>query len=277
MIFERRLRLFMRDKTQVGLQLALILGFPCLVVIFAWRGLPGITNLSLKNDLSIVEQLHESASYLTQAFEVGGLVSGLLLFQIILLALMGSNNGALEIAGERLLLESEKLAGLSSVSYVAAKCAFLGLLITVQAFWMAIFVHWRCNFPGDLFAQITLLWLADAALTAVCLAFSSLAKTASQASLISIYFVGFQLPLSGAVLALPDTVAKLTRPFIAAYWSWSGMIQTMRETRFYDLILTTTKTDLSAIPACLWVLAAQVALGIGVAYLGCKRSSWEQG
>ena len=53
------------------------------------------------------------------------------------------------------------------------------------------------------------------------------------------------------------------------------MIQTMRETRFYDLILTTTKTDLATVPACLWVLAAQVALGVGVAYLGCKRSSWE--
>lgn len=274
-VFERRLRLFARDRTQVFLQLALILGFPCLVVIFAWRGLPGIHNLSMANDLSIVEQLRDSASYLEQAFKVGGLVSGLLLFQIILLALMGSNNGALEIAGERLLLESEKLAGLSSASYLAAKGAFLALLVTAQAFWMAIFVHWVCGFPGDIFGQIILLWLADAALTAVCLAFSSLARTASQASLISIYFVGFQLPLSGAVLALPEAVARVTRPFIAAYWSWSGMIQTMRETRFYDLLTTTTKTDLSAVPACLWVLVAQVAIGVGVAYLGCKRSSWE--
>ena len=157
----------------------------------------------MANDQSIVEQLRESASYLKQAFEVGGLVSGLLLFQIILLALMGSNNGALEVAGERLLLESEKLAGLSSGSYVAAKCAFLALLVTAQAFWMAIFVHWMCGFPGDLFGQIGLLWLADAALTAVCLAFSSLARTPSQASLISIYFVGFQLPLSGRCWRCP--------------------------------------------------------------------------
>ena len=77
------------------------------------------------------------------------------------------------------------------------------------------------------------------------------------------------------MLALPETVARLTRPFIAAYWSWSGTIQTMRETRFYDLILTTTKTDLAAVPTCVWVLAAQVALGVGVAYLGCRRSAWE--
>ena len=274
-VLERRVRLFVRDRTQVALQAALIFGFPCLVVIFAWRGLPGIRNLSMDNGQNIVDQLRDATDYLKQAFEVGGLVSGLLLFQIILLALMGSNNGALEVAGERLLLESEKLAGLSSGSYVAAKGVFLAVLVTAQAVWMAFFVHAVCGFPGDLLGQTALLWLADAALTAVCLAFSSLARTPSQASLISIYFVGFQLPLSGAVLALPDTVARLTRPFIAAYWSWSGTIQTMRETRFYDLILTTTKTDLAAVPTCVWVLAAQVALGMGVAYLGCRRSAWE--
>ena len=274
-VLERRARLFVRDRTQVALQAALILGFPCLVVIFAWRGLPGIRNLSMDNGQNIVDQLRDATDYLKQAFEVGGLVSGLLLFQIILLALMGSNNGALEVAGERLLLESEKLAGLSSGAYVAAKGVFLAVLVTAQAAWMAFFVHAVCGFPGDLLGQTALLWLADAALTAVCLAFSSLARTPSQASLISVYFVGFQLPLSGAVLALPDTVARLTRPFIAAYWSWSGTIQTMRETRFYDLILTTTKTDLAAVPTCVWVLAAQVALGMGVAYLGCRRSAWE--
>ena len=274
-ILERRLLLFLRDRTQLGLQLALILGFPCLVVIFAYKGLPAIKNLSLQNDLSVVEQLREGTTYLAQSFEVGGLVSGLLLFQIILLALMGSNNSAQEIAGERPLFESEKLAGLSSASYVAAKCAFLALLVTAQAVWMTLFVHFVCGFPGDLFGQLALLWLADAALTAVCLAFSSLARTPSQASLISIYFVGFQLPLSGAVLALPDGVAHVTRPFIASYWAWSGTIQTLRDTRFYDLILTTTKTDLSALPTCFWVLAAHVALGVGAAYLGSRRSQWE--
>ena len=274
-LFGRRIRLFVRERSQLALQAALILGFPCLVVVFALKGLPRIHNLSLENDLSIVEQLRESASYLAQAFDVGGLVSGLLLFQIILLALMGSNNGALEIAGERLLFEREKLAGLSPVSYLASKAVFLGLLITAQAVWMVLFVHAVCGFPGDLLGQVLLMWLADAALTAVCLAFSSFASTPSQASLVSVYFVGFQLPLSGAVLALPDALAKLTRPFIAAYWSWAGSILTLRDTRFYDLILHITKTELAALPVCYWVLLAHVALGTFLAYLGCRRSVWD--
>jgi ABC-type multidrug transport system ATPase subunit len=274
-VFERRLRLFTRDRAQLTLQGVLIVGFPCLVAIFALKGLPQIRNLSLQNDLSVVDQLRESTSYLVQAFDVGGRVSGLLLFQVILLALMGANNGALEIAGERLLFEREKLAGLSTASYLGAKAVFLSLLITAQAVWMVLFVHFVCSFPGDIFGQIALLWLADASLTAFCLAFSSLARTPSDASLISIYFVGFQLPLSGAVLTLPDAAAKITRPFIAAFWSWAGAIQTMRDTRFYDLILTITKTDLAAAPVCYWVLIAQTVLGMFVAYLGCQRNAWD--
>lgn len=271
----RRVRLFVRERSQIALQAALILGFPCVVVVFALKGLPRIRNLSLENDLSVVEQLRETAGYLAQAFDVGGLVSGLLLFQIILLALMGSNNGALEVAGERPMFEREKLAGLSPISYLASKAVFLGLLITAQSVWMVLFVHVVCGFPGDLTGQVALMWLADAALTAVCLAFSSFASSPSQASLISIYFVGFQLPLSGAVLALPDSLAKLTRPFIAAYWSWAGSILTLRDTRFYDLILHITKTELAALPTCYWVLFAHVALGMFLAYLGCRRSVWD--
>ena len=260
----------------MALQAALVLGFPCLVVVFALNGLPRIHNLSLQNAPDVVEQLRETASYLAQAFDVGGLVSGLLLFQIILLALMGSNNGALEIAGERRLFEREKLAGLSLVSYLASEAMFLGLLITVQAIWMVLFVHAVCGFPGDLLGQTALLWLADAALTAICLAFSSFARTPSQASLVSVYLVGFQLPLSGAVLALPEVLAKLARPLVAAYWSWAGSVLTLRDTPFYDLILRVTKTELAALPVCYWVLLAHVALSSFLAYLGCRRSVWAE-
>src|SRR3954469_7493360 len=45
-LHERRWRLFWRDRAQFALQLALLFGFPCLVVIFAWDGLPQIQNLT---------------------------------------------------------------------------------------------------------------------------------------------------------------------------------------------------------------------------------------
>ena len=123
--------------------------------------------------------------------------------------------------------------------------------------------------------QILLLVLVNAALTAVCLAISSLMKTAEQASLVSIYLVGFQLPLSGAVLALPKMLSWITRPFIASYWGWSGFIQTMHDTRFYEAVLAVTQTKLAPAGLCAWVLACHVLLGLLIAYMGCKNSRWE--
>ena len=274
-LLSRRWRIFLRDRSQLFLQFALMLGFPFLVVIFALDGLPEITNLSSDRNANIVQQLLDQTNYWKQSTHVGSLVSGLVMFQVILLTLMGSNNSAREIAGERLFFEKEKFAGLKPASYVASKACFLSVLVAAQSLWMAVFVNVVCHFPGDLITQIFLLALVNAAMTAVCLGISATMKSAEQASLVSIYLVGFQLPLSGAVLALPKMIGWFTRPFIASYWSWSGFIQTMRDTRFYDVVLSVTQTRLSPLEVCVWVLAAHVILGLFFAYAGSRRSRWE--
>jgi hypothetical protein len=140
---------------------------------------------------------------------------------------------------------------------------------------MAVFVNYVVQFKGNPGTQAALLIFVNAALTSVCLALSSMMKTAEQASLVSIYLVGFQLPLSGAVLALPQALSWMTRPFIASYWGWSGFIQTMRDTRFYEAVLAVTQTTLAPSDLCFWVLACHVVLGLLVAYMGCKNSRWE--
>jgi ABC-type multidrug transport system ATPase subunit len=273
-LFARRLRIFFRDRTQLILQLALLIGFPLMVVIFAWDGLPQIKNMSMSPQGNILEQIMEKTEFLLQSSRVGRLVSGLAMFQVILLTLMGSSNAAREIAAERLIFEKEKFAGVRPSSYVASKACFLSLLVLVQSVWMGIFVNTICRFPGSLLTQIVLLIAVNGAMAAVCLGISSLMKSPEQASLVSVYLVGFQLPLSGAVLALPRVLSWITRPFIAAYWSWSGFLQTLVETRFYDAVRSVSETDLSPIPLCLWVLCSHVALGLFIAYAGCKHSRW---
>jgi ABC-type multidrug transport system ATPase subunit len=273
-LFRRRWTLFFRDHGQIGLQLALLFGFPCLVVIFAWGGLPQIQNLT-GTPSNAVQQLLETAAFTLRSFRVASLVSGLVMFQVILLTLMGSNNAAREIAGEREIFEKEKFSGLSPISYVTSKVAFLSVLIAAQSTWMGIFVSLICHFPGDLVAQIAVLALTNAAMTFVCLAISSQARSAESASLLCIYLVGFQLPLSGAVLALPHLIGSITRPFIAAYWGWSGYLQTMRDTRFYDYVQSMAQTELSAMELCVWVLLVHAVGGILFAYLGAQRSRWE--
>jgi ABC-type multidrug transport system ATPase subunit len=274
-VFARRWRLFLRDRGQLILQAALLIGFPILVVIFALDGLPQIKNLNGVLSGNFLQQMQNEFTQQAELMRTGSLVSGLIMFQVILLALMGSNNAAREIAGERLIFEKEKFAGLRPTAYVAAKAAFLGMLVLAQSVWMALFVKLIVNFPGPLAGQVLLLTLVNAALTAVCLGISSVMKSAEQASLVSVYLVGFQLPLSGAVLALPASIAWLTRPFIASYWGWSGYVLTLRETRFYEAVLQITQTRLSTAPLCLWVLACHVALGLLVACMGCRSSRWE--
>jgi ABC transport system ATP-binding/permease protein len=274
-LLARRWRVFLRDRTHLLLHLALLFGFPFLVVIFAWDGLPEIQNLSSEAPRSAVEQIVEEARFMMRASRVAGLVSGLVMFQVVLLTLMGSNNAAREIAGERLIFEKEKFAGVRPSAYVASKAAFLAVLVLAQSVWMGVFVNVICRFPGSLLTQVALLVMVNAAMTAVCLGVSALMRSAEQASLVTVYLVGFQLPLSGAVLALPEVLAWLTRPFIAAYWSWSGFLQTMRDTRFYDMVQQVTETPLVAIPVSIWVLSSHVILGLFVAYMGCKSSRWE--
>ncbi len=197
------------------------------------------------------------------------------MFQVVLLTLMGSNNSAREIAGERLIFEKEKYGGVRPLSYVLSKAVFLTFLVVAQSVWMAVFVNVICHFPGDLPSQIALLVMVNAAMTSISLGISSLMKTPEQASLVSVYLVGFQLPLSGAVLALPSAIGWITRPFIAAYWSWSGFLESMRDTRLYDIVLDVTQTHLSAVPVCFWVLGTHVIIGLFLAYMGSKNSQWE--
>jgi len=274
-LLTRQRRLLLRDRGQLLLQLALLFGFPCLVVIFAWDGLPQIANLSGSPSANAVQQLLADASFSLQAVRVGGLVSGLVMFQVVLLTLMGSNNAAREIAGQRAIFEKEKFAGLRTSAFLASKAAYVAVILAAQSIWMALFVNTICHFPGDLLAQAGILCAVNAAMTSMCLGISAQMKTADQASLVSVYLVGFQLPLSGAVLALPQALGWMTRPFIAAYWGWSGYLETMRDTRFYDVVQMTSRTSLAPYAVCAWVLMAHVAAGLLLAYFGARESRWD--
>lgn len=274
-LLSRRIQLFFRDPGQVYLQLALLVLFPSLVVPFALNGLPQIQNMTLAHDVDVLDQIRQSIAFTVQTSEVGSLISGLVMFQVVLVTLMGSNNGAREIVTERTILEKEKLAGLNSFAYLASKAAFLSALVFVQSLWMTIVVKFVCGFPGSLIDQAAMLILANGALTAICLAISAWSRTGEQSSLIAIYFVGFQLPLSGAVLALPELLGNLTRPIISAYWSWSGYLQTMSTTNLYDAADAVAATPFSTLSLCYWVLIWHIVIGLVAAFLGAARSRWE--
>lgn len=273
-LFLRRWQLFFRDKGQIFLQLAILVIFPFLVVVFELDGVEQTRRLSESLPSNLAEYDAEREA-MTFNLNLGGLVSGLVMFQVILLTLMGSNNSAREIAGERLIFEKEKLGGVRPLAYLSSKVAFLSVLVLLQSLWMTVFVQSICEIPSrSMLPHFLLLLLVNGAMTAICLGISSLSRTADQASLLSIYLVGFQLPLSGAVLALPDWAGWLTRPFISAYWSWSGIMDGM-EKDYLRYIREVTDTWLGPMWLGFLVLLIHIALGLFISYAGVKRPRWE--
>lgn len=273
-LFFRRWKIFFRDWGGLMLQASILLGFPFLVVVFELEGVEQTKRLadSIPITKAAFEQEQDSMTF---NLNLGGVVSGLVMFQVILLTLMGSNNSSREIAGERQIFEKEKLGGVRPLIYLASKLAFLSSLVVIQSVWMAVFVQSICKLPLEsFFPHIIMLLLVNGAMTAICLGISSMAKTADQASLLSIYLVGFQLPLSGAVLALPEWAGWLTRPFISAYWSWAGSMDGM-ENNYLRYIKEVTDTWLGPMWLCMLVLLAHVAVGLFIAYIGVKRPRWE--
>jgi ABC transport system ATP-binding/permease protein len=273
-LLARRWRLFTRDRGTLALTAAITFGFPCLVVIFALGGLPQLRGLELQPTGGVLESLQARAEFRRDAADTATLVSGLILFQVILLCLMGSNNGAREIAGERALFEKERMAGLRPAAYAAAKIAWVALLGAAQGLWMTAFVKLLCAFPGAWLPQLAVLAAAGASMSVVCLGLSALLASPERASLLSIYLVGFQLPLSGVVLALPAALVWAVRPFIATYWGWSGYLTAMRDSRFYDAVALLDPGWLAGAPAALAVLGAHAAIGAALVFRGCAVQRW---
>ncbi|MEX1048567.1 MAG: ATP-binding cassette domain-containing protein [Akkermansiaceae bacterium] len=273
-LLSRRWRIFFRDRGQVFLQLAIIFCFPLLVTIFSEKASDPIRRYSDIRQTNLEAEMKEKQSVLADQAKVGAAVSGIIMFQVVLLSLMGSNNSAREIAGERPIYEKEKFGGLRPSAYLASKVAFLACLVIGQSLWMAFFVNFFGTFRGDFIQHAGFLLMVNAAMTAICLAISSLMRTAEQASLLSIYLVGFQLPLSGAVLALPENIEAFTRPFISAYWAWSGSVEAL-QTQVRDAVKSVIDTSLSSQEACFYALAAHIVVALIAAWAGTRRPQWD--
>lgn len=276
-LLSRRWRIFFRDRGQVFLQLAILICFPILVTLFSTNANKPIPSLSDFRQTNLKAEIQELEKVKEAQMLVGSSVSGIIMFQVVLLSLMGSNNAAREIAGERLIFEKEKFAGLRPSAYLSSKIAFLACLVLAQSLWMAVFVNLFAPFrggTGGFESHVIFLLLVNGGMTAICLGISALMRTAEQASLLSIYLVGFQLPLSGAVLALPKTVEFVTQKFISAYWAWSGSVSAL-DGKTRGAVEAVIDTALSERNECLYMLAFHIAAGLIGAWIGARRHQWD--
>jgi len=278
-LLRRRFLLLARDRGYLALTAAITFGFPCLVVIFALGGIPQFQGLALEPPGGPLEQFQSRLAFELRAIETAQLVTGLILFQVILLTLMGANNGAREIAAERRLYEKERLLGLRPAAYALSKIAFTALIALAQGLWMTAFVKLLAVFPGPWLPQLAVLAACCTSFTLVALAFSALLTSPEKASLLAIYLVGFQLPLSGVVLALPEFLVWACRPFITTYWAWAAYLSTLREpgpgaNRLFDAFRMTSAEWLPGPALALAVLALHALAATAAILYGCHRRRW---
>ena len=275
-LLSRRLKLFMRDASYMILTMAITFGFPLVVVIFALDGLPQIQGLELDRSLGLVEEFQSNLNFRLSAAHTSTLVTGLILFQVVLLTLMGSNTGAREIAGERNLYEKERLLGLRPWAYAFSKILFVSAIALFQGVWMCAFVKYICEFPGSFLVQAAVMGAACISMTIVCLAFSAIFASPDKANIVAIYLVGFQLPLSGIVLALPESLKWICRPVINSYWGWAGYMGSMKDTRLYDSFILSAQSP-EQIPSptlCIIVLTLQALVAFAFIMRGCIQKKW---
>ncbi|MFZ9978769.1 MAG: ATP-binding cassette domain-containing protein [Opitutales bacterium] len=276
-LLSRRLRLFFRDTGYLGLTLAITFGFPLLVIIFNLDGAWDVLKIPMDRNTASMEEVKQALNVQMANAQLAGLAAGLVMFQVILLTLMGANNGGREISAERVLYEKERMTGLRPWAYAFSKITFVSLIAVAQGAWMCFFVKLICNFPGPWAEQMAILAGSCVSMSVVCLGFSAMLTSPEKSSLLSIYLVGFQLPLSGVVLALPPALTWLCRPFINAYWGWSGYMKSMLGLPLYDAY-TASMPNQSAYVAStsegLAVLLIQGLFGICLVVFGCQQKRW---
>ena len=276
-LLSRRLKLFFRDTGYLGLTLAITFGFPLLVIIFNLEGSWDVLKIPMDRNTASMEEVKQALGVQMANAQLAGLAAGLVMFQVILLTLMGANNGGREISAERVLYEKERMTGLRPWAYAFSKIVFVSLIGIAQGVWMCFFVKLICNFPGPWAEQLAILAGSCVSMSVVCLGFSAMLTSPEKSSLLSIYLVGFQLPLSGVVLALPPALTWLCRPFINAYWGWSGYMKSMMGLPLYDAY-TASMPNQSAYVASttdgLAVLLVQGLFGICLVVFGCQQKRW---
>lgn len=276
-LLARRLKLFFRDTGYLGLTLAITFGFPLLVIIFNLEGAWDVLKIPMDRNLASMAEVQEALKVQMSNAQLAGLAAGLVMFQVILLTLMGANNGGREISAERVLYEKERMTGLRPWAYAFSKVTFVSLIALGQGAWMCFFVKLVCNFPGPWAEQLAILSASCVSMSVVCLGFSAMLTSPEKSSLLSIYLVGFQLPLSGVVLALPAALTWVCRPFINAYWGWSGYLESMKGQPLYDAYTASMPNQnavVASISEGLAVLAVQGLVGLCLVVYGCQQKRW---
>ena len=272
-LLSRRTLLFFRDHGYLALTLAISFGFTVMVVIFALKGIPEVPSVPLDRITASMAQAELTLKVQLERANIASLASGLIMFQIILLTLMGANNGGREIAAER---GSTKRNASPACGRRATRAVETRLHRRDRR--AAGACGWRLR-EGHLRLPRTLARPVRDDGRVRCGDDLGLPRFLRAARLAGKGVIAFHLPSSASSCRFLASCSRcrdagwVCRPFVNAYWSWSGTMRSMDGRRLYDAYRETASADLLiAAPAvALAALLIHAAVGIAMTTAGCRQ------
>lgn len=235
-------------------------------------GAPGVAALLLLPNLKLLKDMRGGSTAPDVVWPAANTVSMIVLIQILLVMFMALRLGAREIAGRRALYERERIGGVSPTAWLLGSLLFMLPIILVQSVWMEMFLDIVSDgLPGTGPAKLLLPALSGAAFAAICLGVSANSGSKERAHSISLTLLCANVLLCGALLGFPRIMGHVVHPFITAHYGWSGIIDSLEKTAYFDPIDKMVKTWFATPDLAMTMLGVHFLIGVVLTFVGLQR------
>lgn len=194
--------------------------------------------------------------------------------QVLMVLGFGVRNGAREIAGERTLYSRELAGGLRPVAYLLGKLGYLLPIILAQSLWLGLTVEIITGgLPGFILPRLILLALTGIAFTALSLAISAWSHSAERAHSRAWMLAYTNVLLAGALLGFPRVLGSVLHPFVTAYYSWSGGMDTLKGTPIFEPLTLLVRTSFATPTISVIALLLHFIAGLALTLRGLRNKA----
>lgn len=235
-------------------------------------GAPAVAALLLMPNLKLIKEMRAGAANAEVVWPASYTVSMIVLIQVLLVLFMAVRAGAREIASRRALYERERIGGVSPAAWLLGSLLFVLPVILVQSFWMEMFIEIVSGgLPGPALPRLLLPALSAAAFTGICLGISANSSTAERAHSASLTLLCANVVLCGALLGFPKALGHVVHPFITAHYGWSGIIDSLQGTAYFNPIDQFVRTWFATPNLAMIMLGVHFLVGVVLAFVGLRR------
>ncbi|MES2599160.1 MAG: ATP-binding cassette domain-containing protein [Verrucomicrobiota bacterium] len=192
--------------------------------------------------------------------------------QVLLIMVVSLRLATREIAGERVLFERERIAGLRGLAYLVAKLGFLTPLMIAQGLALVLLTDLMGgHLPGNDGVRLVLLVLSGVAFGSLCLAISAWACSVDRAQSHAWKLWAANVLLAGAILGFPRPMGFVLQPFMTAYYGWSGSVDTLSGFAVFEPMTHFVRTWFATPWTAVIALMVHSVTGIVLAAWGLRK------